>query len=691
MAITKHHWNLEAAATLFPCKNNCCMSGPVKMVFLLLFFIFPAFAGAKIVGFPYGKNNVIHYDLSSGTMTISGVKGTRLFKLEARAIVNGGLISSTDYTHRHVVKTALRDKFGSGNKYVVTLTGKGLPLMKQLFYTYPGKEYFLTEIEFSGSRLSSNYMAPVSGSFVPVKGDCRSLFVPFDNDTFISYNSRPFAYGASDTSAEVGAVYDNKSRLGLVSGSVEHGTWKTGVMTAFHHQDRCELEVWGGYADQKINRDNIPHGKISGNTVKSPKIFLGIFKDWRKGLEEFGSANRMADPPYLFNWTKSTPVGWNSWGVLKNKLSYESAVKVAGFFADSLPHFRTGGTAYIDLDSYWDNFVRGGDYSQLKKFADYCKSKGLKPGIYWAPFTDWGSKTDGTRKVQGSNYTYADIWTKTGGSYHDLDGGRALDPTHPGTKQRIAYYLGKFRKCGFEMIKIDFLGHAAIESDRFYDPKVTTGMQAFRQGMEYVDDQLDGKMLVYAAISPNLATGRYVHVRRIACDAFKSIADTRYTLNSVNYGWWLSKLYNFVDADHVVLSDKPPGTNRARLLSAVITGTLITGDDFSTPGQWSSRAIAMFQNQELLEVVKNRKAFRPVEGDTADSTSAMFTTRIGKAFYLAIFNFSSQAKKYQLADPRIGLPFAAVIFRDVLGKKDLPAGFAMTLDGEDAILLKISN
>ncbi len=39
-----------------------------------------------------------------------------------------------------------------------------------------------------------------------------------------------------------------------------------------------------------------------------------------------------------------------------------------------------------------------------------------------------------------------------------------MDPTHPATRDRIAYLIKRFRETGFEMIKIDFIGHAAIEA-----------------------------------------------------------------------------------------------------------------------------------------------------------------------------------------------------------------------------------
>jgi alpha-galactosidase len=639
---------------------------------------------------PYGKNNLIRYNLRKGTMDVSVNGKLILVNSMAVAKINGVLFSSTAYSKRTSARTFIKDQFGTGEKWTITLTGAGKPLMKQIFFSYPDRNYFLTEVRVLGAGLSTNYMEPINGRLTPLKGDARTLFVPFDNDTFISYDAKPFVSGVINISAEVGAVYDNLSRKGLITGSVTHNIWKSGVKTSAENKNQNKLQVWGGYTEEKVNRDKIPHGSIAGDTLTSPKIFFGIFSDWRKGLEQFGLANRLSDPAYVFKWTQGKPVGWNSWGVLQDRLTYDKALKVADFFADSLAKFRVNNTAFVDLDSFWDSFVNNGDYAKLKMFADYCKSRGLKPGIYWAPFTDWGNKNDPQRKVQGSNYTYGELWTKAGCGYHDLDGGRALDPTHPGTKERIAYYLRKFKECGFEMIKIDFLGHGAIESDHFFDPKVTTGMQAFRQGMEYIDDQLDGKMFIYAAISPNIATGRYVHSRRIACDAFKTITNTKYTLNSVNYGWWLGNIYDFIDADHVVFADQPIGANRARLLSSVITGTFFTGDDFSTHGQWSARAMDLFQNKELLSLVKNGKCFVPVEGNTGDGTSEMFTSQIGGDFYLAVFNYSKTPKSYTIDPTRIGLPFSVFNVKELLQNKAVSSDLKkpLELDGADAVLIR---
>ncbi len=611
----------------------------------------------------FGTNGQIRYHLKQGTADV--LYGTNKIIGDAYAVVATGntTYNSKDYQKRVYSKSAFKDEFGQGLKHVVVLSSLGKATMEQIFYTYTTQNYFFTEVSLSGQHISSNYMAPLVSEKVNIfaASDNRTILVPFDNDTFISYNAKSMSSPTSNTSAEVGAFYDNKSRKGLILGSVEHMVWKTGIKTVGQNAELSKLEVWGGYTEAAITRDTIPHGFVSGNELKSPKIFVGYFTDWRNGLEAYGKANHICEKPYVFNWTKPTPLGWNSWGVMQEHIDFAKATAVVDFFADSLKNFRNDNTAFIDLNSYWDKLVKGGmngDLSKLTEFVTYCKNKGLQPGAYWGPFTDWGYNHNGSEKrviEGGTQYTYGDAWTKTGGHFHNIDGARALDPTHPGTRQRINLFISKLKECGFTMIKLDFLGHATVEGDSFYDKSVTTGMQAYRKGMEYLVDQLGDQMLIYAAISPSLATGRYVHTRRIACDAFKSIRDTRYTLNSVNYGWWQTYVYNYIDADHVVFSNESDGANRARLASSLITGTLITGDDYSKTGKWSKTAKQLLQKNELLKIAKNGVAFKPVEGNTGDTTNALFVKQIGQYYYLAVFNFTGLPKTEEITLERIGL------------------------------------
>lgn len=647
-----------------------------------------------LYSFSFGISGEIIYNTQTGTASV--ISGGKTIIANAHAVVaNGGDVhNSLSYANRSITEIEIADDFGTGKKITVALSETGKPNMEQIFYTYSDKDYFLVEVRIVGESVSSNYMAPLVTNSVDIgqQGDNRVLFVPFDNDTFIKYHSKPMANTLTNVSSEATAFYENDSRAGLVVGSVEFDAWKTGVRTSGAGHKLSELAVWGGYTDESVTRDPIPHGAVSGSVVKSPKVFVGYFDDWREGFDEYGKAVAIAQPRYVFNWDRPTPFGWNSWGAIQTDLNLEKAKGVVDFFANQIPAFRSGETAYIDLDSFWDNMVSGGlegDFSNLISFVQYCKSKGLKPGIYWGPFIDWG-KFD--RKVEGSDYNYSDVWTKVNGSYHDLDGGRAMDPTHPATKQRIDLVIDKFKKCGFEMIKIDFIGHAAIEADEFYDPSVTTGMQAFRHGMEYLIDKLEGKMLVYAAISPNLATGRYAHSRRIACDAYADIKATEYTLNSVTYGWWQSHIYNYIDADHLVLGNASLGENRARLTSGVICGPLITGDDFSASGQWTERAKTLLQNQDILELARNGKTFRPAEGDTESAASEIFTKEIDGMHYIALINYGEE-KEYHLDLTRLNIPLRQQYAKELFAGKIInPDGniLQIRLGARDAAILRLT-
>lgn len=77
---------------------------------------------------------------------------------------------------------------------------------------------------------------------------------------------------------------------------------------------------------------------------------------------------------------------------------------------------------------------------------------------------------------------------------------------------------------------------------------------------------------------------RNAQSRRIACDAWNQIKDTEYTMNALSWGWWIDRIYQYNDADHVVLREATEGENRARITSSIITGLFITGDDYSDNG-----------------------------------------------------------------------------------------------------------
>ncbi len=291
----------------------------------------------------------------------------------------------------------------------IKYTQKNLPTLEQNFYIERGTDYLLTDFTLNDEHdISSNYMAPVcidSMSALLGAGDNRALFIPFDNDKWIRFQSYP-ASVEKLTSYEVTAIFNTESRNGLVVGSVEHGNWKTAIdMTGGTDRPNLNSLICYGVAANETTRDVKPHGALKGKSVKSPKVFIGLFDDWREGMEAYADVNAMIAPPKA--WNKAVPNGWNSWGVLQFNLTYEKAIEVSDFFRDNLQnnHFINGDSlVYIGLDSGWNSFTE----EELKSFADHCKANGQVAGIYWTPFTDWGKNPEKTIK-DAPEYKFKDV------------------------------------------------------------------------------------------------------------------------------------------------------------------------------------------------------------------------------------------------------------------------------------------
>ena len=222
------------------------------------------------------------------------------------------LVSSREYTHRSFKQSAINDVFGAGKVFSVVYTAQGLPTLTQSFYIYPEADYILTDFTLQAdSVVASNYMSPVNidtvQSLAAEGNDLRMLFVPFDNDCWIRYASHPASF-ESLTSYEVTAMFNNDTRNGIVIGSVEHDMWKTAITTTCDTVNKtfATMRCYGGVADS-LTRDSKPHGTLKGASIKSPKVLLGSFADWRDGLDTYGEANALVAPPKA--WNKAVPFG----------------------------------------------------------------------------------------------------------------------------------------------------------------------------------------------------------------------------------------------------------------------------------------------------------------------------------------------------------------------------------------------
>ena len=648
--------------------------------------IFSQIAAARDVSVMQNGKWRIEYNLASGTADVL-FDGNVIIRQAYAEVRLPEIVTSKDFKIHEIRHERVHDAFGPGEEFRIESSNGGDEMMTQIFWLYDDLDYIFTDVEVTRKTgVASNFMAPLisqtPSDFLP-SGDDRALFVPFDNDMWVRYNAFPF--GSTVTSYEVSALYDNTSRAGLVIGSVEHDVWKTGVVSTTSSNVITSLKAFGGITSTNITHDVLPHGQISGKIIRSPKIFIGCFSDWRDGLETYAKANAVIAPPR--RWAHGVPFGWNSWGKLQFSLNYQKAIQVSDFFASELPQFQDNGVTYIGLDAGWDALTD----EHLKAFAQHCHAKHQLAGIYFTPFTAWGH--DGGKPVEGTQWHYKDIYLYANGNLQTIDGGVALDPTHPGTQTLIRNEIERFQRDGFSYVKADFMTQGALEADHYFDPKVTTGMEAYNEGMKFVDNVMGGDMYLNLSISP-LFPAQYANSRRISCDTFGRIDQVEYMLNSLTYGWWLSKVYDFNDADHMVLDGFSEGENRARVTSSAITGIFISGDDLSEGSSaiGKQRVKEFLTNSKVCNVARIQKSFEPVEGNTDNHAANLFYYKNGSEFYLAAFNFSDTSVDFTIDPQRIGLSAGTPARVKELwsgSTQNISGPWVIHLPGKDAALYKI--
>lgn len=611
---------------------------------------------------------------------------------------DGTVLKSIAYSHSSLMESEdIDDDFGKGLKISILHKSDQQPDLIQTYYFYEEQSYFIAKISVkSDENIETNHMVPFQtdqfdvSALVTENSDVRLLFVPFDNDKWIRYKSQPVSSAVE--SSEVTSIFDNEKRKGFVIGSISHDLWKTGIKVDQYNKETKKLHVYvyGGAANE-VTRDTIEHGYVKGERITSPKVFVGFFTDYRSGLETYGSANAKVQPP--LPWEEGVPFGWNSWSAVADQLDYEDFKNTSDFFKESLQHnhFENKGEVYINFDSFWDNLSE----KQVKDAVHYAKRNGQKAGIYFTPFAYWFDDFD--RKVEGTegSYTYRELLLKDhkGNILPSLDGGYALDPTHPGTIERLKWQFQRFVDWGYDYVKLDFMAHGALEGDH-YRKDIYTGKQAYNYGMKKIISILDPERIgrpffINLSISP-IFPYAYAHSRRVSCDVFGSIGSTEYLLNSVTYGWWINDtIYRFNDPDHTVLyksfNEEPITQNEAlsRFNASVISGTVLLGGDDYRREEARERAKKFFTNEKVNAIARKGKSFRPIEGNTGDSAADTFYLHDPErdTLYIAVFNFDRDKTVTKEIDlERLGLDKEVFEMEDLWSEKSMKVSHQIKIE-----------
>ncbi|HTF43382.1 MAG TPA: hypothetical protein VK641_05770 [Terriglobales bacterium] len=621
----------------------------------------------------------IRYHRRSGTMDIAWRDGHKLLGITSGAqLEDGRLLSSAAYAEhvpgpaQDIVNSAPAVGTAAAHEYTIRSTAPGLPTLIQRIWLYDGKPWIAVQAELSpeagaiGTRhFDAIVLRGTSAVQIGNGESLRLLHVPFDNDMWFRYNSLAVAdmkAGQTYTSNEVTAIYDNASRQSLILGSITHDTWKTAIAAQARDGHLTDLDIYGGIASptgvRTDTHDTVAHGLVRGTHVVSPLIFIGSFADWRDGLEAYAAANAAVHPP--LPWAAGAPMGWNSWAAYAEKINQHRYLDSAAFVRDTLvPRgFGRNKVVYINLDAFWSNLdaVQLADAVANVKALRGPDGTRFEPGIYWTPFAYWSDDLDAFVEGTGMKYRYRDIVLKApdGSLLPKVDGGIAIDPSHPGAKARTTYFLKEFQRLGFEYLKLDFLSHGALEGAH-HDSAIQTGIAAYNAGMKQIIDETGNRMFLSLSIAPLFPSG-YGHARRLSCDTKGHMSGgdqtTEYMLNSLTYGWWTDKNLYITDPDHVVLGEKADQGARSvtegksRLLSAIISGGMILdssrlGDD----AQGRELARSVYDNRNLFAVASEGVAFRPVEGDTGDRAAEAFSRPSSHGVYVALFNYDEKGSR----------------------------------------------
>ncbi len=598
-------------------------------------------------------------DRDSGLFSIDWSSAGKVDHIFGSArLADGRLVKTTEFPDRAVSRIRVHDSLGNGQVLTVKFSkGQGGLSLTEKVWVYGGRTeaFFQLSVEDPSGK-GVRQITPVAsdaGVQFAHDGPLNSLFVPYDNDSYFRFHSE--AWNEPEGSYEVGAVYDDQSRGGVVVGSIDHDLWKSAVK--FDRQGG--VQAYCGVTS-KYTHDKVLNGVVTGSSVSSPRFAVGLYKDWRGGLEQFGALNAKVQP--ALKWDGPVPFGWNSWSGYKDKITLAGMDAAVHYFTNEVPWVRDGGTAYINFDSFWDNLTR----YQRVELVERIHAAGLKAGIYWTPFVNWGEPD--WKSVGGYHFRDMQLKDDEGKLLPKLDGGWPLDPTHPGTLQRIDENLKDFVAQGFDYVKLDFLTHGALEA-RHFDSKVQTGTAAYRVGMQRIVDDLSPAKIgrpffLSLSIAPMFPNG-YAHSRRISCDIFANIGASEYFLNSQNYAWWTAnRLYRFNDPDSACeyqAKGEPSTTDaeaRTRFTASLIGGSMmIEGDDLANPAA-EARVKSIFSNRAALELARRAPQFRPVSGTTGDKAGVAFVHRESdRVVYVAAFNYSkTEVEKLDLGFERLNLP-----------------------------------
>ena len=297
---------------------------------------------------------------------------------------------------------------------------------------------------------------------------------------------------------------------------------------------------------------------------------------------------------------KGLTTGWCSWYHYYADISHDSLAKNAHILSKSRSSI--GFNVCLIDDGYmtswgdWTSlkpgkFVKGGG---MRVLADAIRSKGMKPGVWLAPFAcdkgsdlarqhpDWIIRNDAGRIANSAN---------CGKFFY------GLDATNPAVRKHVYDTIRRaVRDWGFDVLKLDFLYASCLEGNGKYDPSMSRA-EAMHLGLRTIRAAAGRETFIIGCGCPIGSAVGFADGMRVSCDtgptfvpefplphwdngtlpALKGMLRNTMTRAVIGHRWWHN------DPDCLLLGETTSLTDdevvSAASVIALTGGMLLLSDD----------------------------------------------------------------------------------------------------------------
>ncbi len=627
---------------------------------------------------------------SAGVLSLRWRSGARLTDWYATVRTPDSLILSTDYPEAHTHRERFRDAHGTGWLCTVTRSHPDLPHMVQRIWLYDKAPWVAVQVSLicEGSAVACcDVMSPITcvrpdSVHLSSGSSTQALWVPFKNDTW-DERAQLRAVDTGSTSYQLGALLGSGTCPdALIIGDADNRTWKTGITTGGRDGKLHVVSAYGGAASPTGTGDYASPPRLTGQSVDSPRIWLGWFNDWREGLESYGELSGRVYSP--IRWPHAAPVGWSSWGAYHTTMRYQDAVAGAEYMQTVLRpagFHAADGAQNIHLDA-WSTLVE----ERIGEFRTRITRNNQTLGAYACPLAYWGDDMDARVWGIPGTYRWGEVVQRLddGRIHPKLNGGYyPVDPTHPAIRESIQLQFSRFRQWGVRFVKLDFMLGGCCEGPH-YLKHIRTGFEAFLHGLQIILDESvypDGStMFLQMEIAPLFPAG-YTHSHLITSDIHHTGAFlNHFVLSAATWQWWRAGrinqyndagIFTFEQNDGVPLHSE--ALARSRVTAMIVAGSpLIVCIDPRRTDQ-TAAAQAVLTNAAVNRLGNQARPFRPTHPGDGTRPCDLFTRCDADSSWVAVFNLTNNATIRRIDLQAIGIDWRrAARIREIWSQTDVP-------------------